>query len=121
MDRIVTATPEMYRQAAPTMNLFPINEKLCDVSGRTEVACRYLKPVDLFPQPAGFSTSFPKEEIPKIAADSRWARLLISYAFLTSIAKIPIFNVNNEMVLLNPNHLMKNNALEFKKPHQNMS
>ncbi|XP_062148281.1 protein TIFY 10A isoform X2 [Alnus glutinosa] len=64
------ATPEMYRQTAPTMNLFPINEKLCDASGRTEVACRYLKPVDLFPQPAGFSTSFPKEEIPQIAADS---------------------------------------------------
>jgi len=68
------AIPETYRQTAvtaPTMNLFPINEKLCDVSGRTEPACRYFKPADLFPQPAGFSTSIPKEEAPKIAADSR--------------------------------------------------
>lgn len=62
---------EMYRQTAPTMNLFPINEKLGDVSGRTEPACRYFNPVDVFPQPAGFSTSFPKEEVPKIASDSR--------------------------------------------------
>lgn len=82
MDRIVTVIPEMYRQTSPTMNLFPINEKLCDVSGRTEPACRYFKPADLLPQPAGFSTSIPKEEVPKIAADSRWARLLVSYAFL---------------------------------------
>lgn len=91
MDRIVTAIPEteMYRQTAPTMNLFPINEKLGDVSGRTEPACRYFNPVDLFPQPAGFSTSFPKEEVPKIASDSRWARLLVSCAFLTSFAKYP--------------------------------
>lgn len=82
MDRIVTVIPEMYRQTSPTMNLFPINEKLCDVSGLTEPACRYFKPADLLPQPAGFSTSIPKEEVPKIAADSRWARLLVSYAFL---------------------------------------
>ncbi|XP_050260428.1 protein TIFY 10A isoform X1 [Quercus robur] len=63
-------TPEMYRQSASTMNLFPVNEKLSDVSGQSEAANRNLQSIDLFPQPAGFTTPFPKEEVPKIA-DSR--------------------------------------------------
>lgn len=72
---IVTGTAEMYRQTAPTMNLFPINEKLSDVSAQNVVAAtRNSKPRDLFPQPAGFAASLPKEEVSKIAADSRWAR-----------------------------------------------
>ncbi|KAK7848477.1 protein tify 10a [Quercus suber] len=63
-------TPEMYRQSASTMNLFPVNEKLSDVSGQSEAANRNLQSIDLFSQPAGFTTPFPKEEAPKIA-DSR--------------------------------------------------
>lgn len=68
--RIVTGAPEMYRQSASTMNLFPVNEKLSDVSGRSEAANQIVQSIDLFPQPVGFTTPFPKEEVPKIA-DSR--------------------------------------------------
>ncbi|KAF3944069.1 hypothetical protein ACB098_07G007900 [Castanea mollissima] len=63
-------TPEMYRQSASTMNLFPVNEKLSDGSGRSETANRNVQSIDLFPQPVGFTTPFPKEEVSKIA-DSR--------------------------------------------------
>ncbi|KAF5481667.1 hypothetical protein F2P56_002304 [Juglans regia] len=63
-------TAEMYRQTAPTMSLFPINEKLNDVSTQNVAASRNPKPRDSFPQPAGFAASLPKEEASKIAADS---------------------------------------------------
>ncbi|XP_050260429.1 protein TIFY 10A isoform X2 [Quercus robur] len=39
-------------------------------NGQSEAANRNLQSIDLFPQPAGFTTPFPKEEVPKIA-DSR--------------------------------------------------
>ena len=67
---IVTGTPEMYRQTAPTMNLFPINEKTSEVSAQNVPATRNIQSMDLFPQPAGFAAPFPKEEFPKIP-DSR--------------------------------------------------
>jgi|UniRef100_A0A2N9I6F7 jasmonate ZIM domain-containing protein len=63
-------TPEMYRQTAPTMNLFPINEKTSEVSAQNVPATRNIQSMDLFPQPAGFAAPFPKEEFPKIP-DSR--------------------------------------------------
>ncbi|KAF5458706.1 hypothetical protein F2P56_022719 [Juglans regia] len=62
---------ETYSQTAPTMNLFPITEKLSDFSSRNVVATQNLKPMDLFPQPPGFAASLPKEEVPEIATDSR--------------------------------------------------
>ncbi|XP_041008905.1 protein TIFY 10A-like isoform X2 [Juglans microcarpa x Juglans regia] len=64
-------TVETYSQTAPTMNLFPITEKLSDFSSRNVVATQNLKPMDLFPQPPGFAASLPKEEVPEIATDSR--------------------------------------------------
>ena len=71
----------MYRQTAPTMNLFPINEKTSEVSAQNVPATRNIQSMDLFPQPAGFAAPFPKEEFPKIP-DSRWAHsLILSYAF----------------------------------------
>ncbi|KAG2717901.1 hypothetical protein I3760_03G195500 [Carya illinoinensis] len=66
----IEGNAEMYRQTAPTMNLFPINEKLSDVSTQNVAASRNPQPRDLFPQPVGFAASLPKEEASKIAADS---------------------------------------------------
>ncbi|KAG6658162.1 protein TIFY 10A-like isoform X1 [Carya illinoinensis] len=63
-------TVETYRQTAPTMNLFPIAEKLSDFSSRNVVATRNLEPMDLFPQPPGFAASLPKQVVPEIATDS---------------------------------------------------
>ncbi|KAG2717900.1 hypothetical protein I3760_03G195500 [Carya illinoinensis] len=59
-------TAEMYRQTAPTMNLFPINEKLSDVSTQNVAASRNPQPRDLFPQPVGFAASLPKEEAKEV-------------------------------------------------------
>lgn len=58
-------TPEMLRQTATTMNLFPVNEKQGDVSSRNmaTTARTNFRSMDLFPQQAGFAPSVPKEEI----------------------------------------------------------
>ncbi|KAB1209401.1 Protein TIFY 10A [Morella rubra] len=68
-------TTEMYRQTAPTMNLFPIKEKFGEVSALHAAAAGNLQPMDLFPQPAGFAASLSKEEVPKTTADSNRANM----------------------------------------------
>ncbi|KAF2287095.1 hypothetical protein GH714_038125 [Hevea brasiliensis] len=64
-------TPEMVRQVATTMNLFPMSEKQGDVSTTNKPTTRTnLISMDLFPQQAGFTTSAPKEDVQK-SRDSR--------------------------------------------------
>ncbi|KAF2304142.1 hypothetical protein GH714_028022 [Hevea brasiliensis] len=55
------------RQAATTMNLFPMSEKQVDVSSRNMATPprTNFRSMDLFPQQAGFSPSAPKEDVQK--------------------------------------------------------
>ncbi|KAG8657145.1 protein TIFY 10B isoform X2 [Manihot esculenta] len=66
-------TPEV-RQAATTMNLFPVNERIDYVSSRNRATPRTnFISMDLFPQQAGFAPSVPKEDVQKSLDSSKAA------------------------------------------------
>ncbi|CAB4318485.1 unnamed protein product [Prunus armeniaca] len=61
-----TGTPEMFHQKAPPMNFFPFMEN----SRNLPATPGDFKSMDLFPQQAGFGSSVPREDVPKMADSS---------------------------------------------------
>ncbi|KAE8724469.1 Pectin lyase-like superfamily protein isoform 1 [Hibiscus syriacus] len=74
-----------------TMDLFPVDGKSGDVSGRTVGAPRNLRSMDLFPQRAGFSVPAPKDDAPKRVDCSTATNM---NKFEPHIAQMTIFYAN---------------------------